>query len=544
MGALCQSYVISTKEEHETEMAVIENPILRGFNPDPSLLRVGDDYYIATSTFEWFPGVQIHHSRDLVHWELISHPLDRVSQLDMLGADDSCGVWAPCLSYDKGTFYLIFTNVRSFLGMFKDTPNYLVTAQDIHGPWSEPVYLNASGFDPSLFHDRDGKKYLVNMLNDYRDYQTSFAGIVLQEYSEAEQRLVGERINIFKGTPAGMTEGPHLYYHDGYYYLMTAEGATGYEHAVTLARSRSITGPYEPDPMGHTLTTRNLRGYGLQKAGHGSLIQAANGRWYIAHLCGRPLGEHRRCILGRETALQEVIWKDGWLRAADGTSRPALSVEIPDVEGTQNSNCLREDFDGDQWSIHLQSLRAPLGSLASLTERKGWLRLYGGESPNSKFRQAHLAHRQQSFVSETTTKLEFAPRHFQHMAGLTYFYNTQCYYYLYVTRDELMGRVLNLISCDYKVGTMPIGAGIQLPEEGPVWLRLNTSYEKAWFSYSLDGVQFEQAGPTLDATILSDDYYEEKGHCMFTGAFLGLACQDLAGDGCYADFDFFDYQEK
>ena len=525
-------------------MTKIQNPILRGFNPDPSILRVGNDYYIATSTFEWFPGVQIHHSKDLVHWELIAHPLERTSQLNMLGEGDSCGVWAPCLTYDKGTYYLIYTDAKTFIGMFKDTHNYLVTAKDIRGPWSEPIYLNCSGFDPSLFHDEDGRKYLVNMVMDYRDYQSSFGGIVLQEYSEKEQKLVGPKVNIFKGTPVGVTEGPHLYRHDGWYYLMTAEGGTGYAHGVSLARSKNLLGPYEPDPKGLTITTRHLAGYGLQKAGHGSLIQAANGRWYVAHLCGRPLGEKKRCVLGRETSLTEVIWKDGWLRTADGTNRPPLELEIPDAEGSALSRNMEEEFDKATWSIHLQSLRAPLGDRASLTERPGWLRLYGAECPNSTFRQSMLTHRQQSFVCEAETKLEFDPKDFQHMAGLTYFYNTQCYYYLYVTKDELLGRVLTLICCDSRKGRMPMGAGIQIPEEGPVWMKVSVDYEKAWFSYSLDGTHFETAGPKVDATILSDDYFEETGHCMFTGAFFGICCQDLAGDGCFADFDYFHYHEK
>ena len=146
---------------------------------------------------------------------------------------------------DKGRFYLIYTDVKSFIGSFKDTHNYLVTAEDIHGPWSEPIYLNSSGFDPSLFHDRDGRKYLVNMVMDHRSYSASkFAGIVLQEYSEAERKLVGPKKVIFKGSHLGVTEGPHLYWKDGYYYLMTAEGGTGYHHAVTVARSRNIDGPY------------------------------------------------------------------------------------------------------------------------------------------------------------------------------------------------------------------------------------------------------------------------------------------------------------
>lgn len=525
-------------------MAKIKNPILPGFHPDPSILRVGEDYYIATSTFEWFPGVQIHHSRDLVKWDLVGYPLDRVSQLDMLGADDSAGVWAPCLSYDKGIYYLIYTNVKSFHGLFKDTPNYLVTASDIRGPWSGPVYLNASGFDPSLFHSPDGKKYLVNMVWDHRSYENSFGGIVLQEYSEEEKKLVGPVKNIFKGTSTGLTEGPHLYWHDGYYYLMTAEGGTSYEHAITVARSRNLEGPYEPDPAGPLLTTRHLRTYGLQKSGHGSLIEGANGRWYVAHLCGRPLGEKRRCVLGRETALQEVCWQDGWLRMSDGTNRPSLEIEIPGVDSVRNSNELHEEFDQDQWSTHLQSLRVPLNERASLTVRKGWLRLYGGESPTSKFHQSLLAHRQQAFCCTVTTKMEFEPENFQQMAGLIYYYSTYCFYYLHVTRDERQGKMLTLLSYDGGRGSYPIGAGIPIPEEKALYLRLSANHENARFSYSLDGTNYSELGPVLDATILSDDYCAEYGQEGFTGAFVGICCQDLAGKKRYADFDWLYYEEQ
>ena len=168
----------------------IQNPILKGFNPDPSIIRVANDYYIATSTFEWFPGVQIHHSRDLMHWQLITRPLNRRSQLDMLGVPDSCGVWAPCLSYHQGTYYLVFSNVKSFDGVWKDTPNYLVTTQDIRGDWSEPIFLNASGFDGSLFHDENGRKWYTSMLLDHRKGKF-FGGIILQEYDAQAEKLVG-----------------------------------------------------------------------------------------------------------------------------------------------------------------------------------------------------------------------------------------------------------------------------------------------------------------------------------------------------------------
>lgn len=537
---------------------MIQNPVLSGFHPDPSILRVEDDYYIATSTFEWFPGVQINHSKDLVHWDLLGYPLTRVSQLNMIGEEDSCGVWAPCLSYDKGRFYLIYTDVKSFIGSFKDTHNYLVTAEDIHGPWSEPIYLNSSGFDPSLFHDRDGRKYLVNMVMDHRSYSASkFAGIVLQEYSEAERKLVGPKKVIFKGSHLGVTEGPHLYWKDGYYYLMTAEGGTGYHHAVTVARSRNVDGPYEVAPNTPMLTSRYFPTHELQKAGHGSLVETPDHQWYLAHLCSRPVGQERRCILGRETAIQKVKWVEDWPVLEDGTCLPQMEVAAP-MAGNQKNNTeegkvrdgveakeidmsgpwFYEDFDGDTWSLHLQSLRIPLDDRASLTDRPGWLRLYGAESLNSHFTQSLLGCRQQSFYMEAETKVEFQPENFKQMAGLAYYYNTQCYYYLHITRDDQFGRILSIIKNDLGKGSYPIGMGVPIPEKDPVWLKLTTRKETAQFSYALDGENYREIGEPLDATILSDDYFDQTGHGMFTGAFVAICCQDTSGERKAADFDW------
>lgn len=527
-------------------MAHVTNPILRGFNPDPSIIRVDNDYYIATSTFEWFPGVQIHHSVDLINWELISHPLSRLSQLNMLGESSSCGIWAPCLSHAKGIFYLVYTDVKSYIGMFKDTHNYLVTATDIMGPWSEPIYLNSSGFDPSLFHDDDGKKYFVNMLMDYRCWNSKFGGIVLQEYSEETQSLIGTPINIFKGTPLGLTEAPHLYKHEDYYYLMTAEGGTGYEHSVTMARSKSLEGPYEVDPLNPILTSYHTPLHPIQKAGHASIVSGHHGKWYMAHLCGRPVGEARMCILGRETALQEVKWVDGWLRLANGSNTPSYSLDIegiPDVI-TQRKHDLFEDFDGETYSIHLQSLRVPLDDRASLSARKSYLRLCGAESFSSCHYQSLLAHRQQSFYVQVTTKVDFKPFNFQTMAGLVYYYDSLSYYYLYITQDEFAGRVLSIITCVLGKGSQPLGVGVQLREEGEVYLRLTTNKETAQFSYSYDNHHYEPIGNVLDATVLSDDYYDATGHIKFTGAFIGICCQDLARQRSYADFDFFEYKER
>ena len=388
---------------------VIRNPILPGFNPDPSIVRVGDDYYIATSTFEWFPGVQIHHSRDLVHWRLLARPLVRASQLDMRGDADSCGVWAPCLTHADGRFYLIYTDVKRFGrataagaagASLRDFHNYLVTSERIDGEWSDPAYLNSSGFDPSLFHDDDGRKYLLNMLWDHRPGRNRFAGIVLQEYSPAEQRLVGERHTIFSGTAIGFTEGPHLYKRDGWYHLLTAEGGTGWGHAVTMARSRTLLGPYELHPDVHVLTARDRPDAALQRTGHADLVETASGETYMVYLCGRPLANRGRCTLGRETAIQPMTWgDDGWLRTADGQGLPAIEAAAPAGLAPHPHPLapVRDDFDTQTLPIAFQWLRTPYpDDLFSLRARPGHLRLYGRETIGSLFRQTLVARRQQA----------------------------------------------------------------------------------------------------------------------------------------------------
>lgn len=533
-------------------MSKITNPILKGFNPDPSIIRVEDDYYIATSTFEWFPGVQIHHSKDLVHWELITHPLSRKSQLNMIGNPDSGGVWAPCLSYDKGTFYLIFTDVKSHIGSFKDTHNYVVTAQHIQGPWSEPYYLNSSGFDPSLFHDDDGRKWFVNMVWDHRKNKNSFGGILLQEYSEDEHRLVGPIHNIFRGTKLGLTEAPHLYKREGFYYLMTAEGGTRLGHAVTMARSASIYGPYEVDPQNPMLTSFQKPELELQKAGHGSLVETPTNEWYLVHLIGRPLQVNGRCNLGRETAIQKVEWDEaGWLRLVDGSNSPSLILEGPPVPehpfALEDNN--HDDFDSGQFSIHYNSLREPItDEWATLTERPGYLRLRGRESFNSTHRQSLIARRQQAFHIVAETAVEFDPETFQQMAGLVYYYNTKNYYFLRISWDEELGKCIGIMASNRGVYQEPLDLEISVEGWDRVYLKAEIDDERLQFYYSQDGDNWLTIGPILDASTLSDENAELKheGFFMdqgFTGAFIGLCVQDLSGRRKHADFDYLAYRE-
>ncbi len=524
-------------------MRYIQNPILKGFHPDPSFLRVGDDYYIATSTFEWFPGVQIYHSKDMVNWKLIARPLNRLSQINMQGNSSSCGVWAPCLSYDKGVFYLIYTDVKT-KGVLKDTHNYLVTTEDIRGDWSDPIYLNSSGFDPSLFHDDDGRKWLVNMLWDHRPWKHPFAGIVLQEYSTKEKKLIGTPVNIFKGTELGKTEGPHIYKRNGYYCLMTAEGGTGLNHAASMARAKSLYGPYEVDPENPILTSTTNPTLPLQKSGHASLVETQNGEWYITHLCGRPLPSKGRCILGRETAIQKVIWtEDGWLRLEHGGNHPKVQVPAPDLElhPFEQEDPL-DHFDSPNLSNHFQSLKVPLGEdQMSLTERPGFLRLKGKESLSSVHHQSLVARRQQSFKYKAEICLEYEPESFQQMAGLICLYDNMNYFYLHVTHDEEAGVCINIMNCDRALITYPLPAPIPLDtKSNRYYLKVEVIYDRLQFYYSLDGNNWTKIGSVYDNSILSDEYCYLSG---FTGAFVGMCCQDISGTGKHADFDYFKYVE-
>lgn len=440
---------------------------VRGFNPDPSIVRVGDDYYVATSTFEWFPGVQIFHSRDLETWTVVARPLNRPDLLDMRGVPDSCGVWAPCLSYADGRFWLVYTVVTRFDGVFKDTHNYVTTCETVDGDWSSRVYLNSSGFDPSLFHDEDGRKWLLNMVWDHRPDRTSFGGILLQQYDPAARKLVGPVRNIFSGSALGYTEGPHVYMRDGWYYLMVAEGGTGYDHAVTLARSRFLEGPYEVDPQGPMISARTTPDAPLQRLGHGSLVEAPDGTPVVMHLCSRPIPGLRRSPMGRESAITRCAWSpEGWLRAVSNEqATPGAVAEAKHYRFTPQG--LDPDF---HW------LRTPDPTeVFSLTEKPGILRLRGREALGGLFTQALVARRQTEFVYEAETELVFEPDSFQQMAGLVAYYNGHKHHYLYASWDEVAGKHLGLMSCNGDQSLTDVfplnGARIPLPKGRPVRLK-------------------------------------------------------------------------
>jgi len=532
----------------------IVNPVLKGFNPDPSMIRVGNDYYAAVSTFEWFPGVQIHHSKDLVNWALVAHPLQRTSQLDMKGNPNSGGIWAPCLSYADGRFWLIYTDVKVTEGSWKDCHNYLVTCETVDGDWGEPISMGSQGFDASLFHDTDGRKYYMSMIWDPRAGNHPFNGIMLQEYSPEQKKLTGPIKNIFQGTDIKLTEAPHIYKINGWYYLLTAEGGTKFEHSSTIARSKNIWGPYEIHPENPILTAYlDPRNY-LQKCGHASLFNTPDDEWYLAHLTGRPIADPNQsihqnrgwCPLGRETSIQKVEWRDGWPYVVGGKAGRRY-VEAP--KNAAEHKCAptypeTDRFESDKLNINFATLRVPFTEkLGTLKAVPGHLRLFGNESLTSTFTQSQVSRRWQSFYFEAETAVKFNPVNFQQAAGMINYYNTQNWTALQVTWNEKFGRILELSIMDNIIFTQPLANKIAVPESAEyVYLRSTVERELYHYSYSFNGTEWKRIEIPLQSIKLSDDYILGGG--FFTGAFVGMQAEDTSGQRLPADFKYFRYSEK
>ena len=307
-------------------MYYAKNPILPGFCPDPSICRVGEDYYLVVSSFSYFPGVPVFHSKDLAHWEQIGNVLERTSQLPLPQSGHSQGIYAPTIRYCDGTFYMITTNVSA-------GGNFIVTASDPAGPWSEPYWLGeeAQGIDPSLFFDDDGTCYYIGTRPNQKGvrYNGDWE-IWVQQLDLSTMRLTGESKKVWKGAGHHVIwpEGPHLYKKGEYYYLMHAEGGTADNHAVAIARSRDIWGPYEGCPNNPILTHRHLgTEYPITAVGHGDLVADENDNWYMVMLGSRRCEGHVNT--GRDTYLAKVTWENDWPVVNKGTGKLEERVELP-----------------------------------------------------------------------------------------------------------------------------------------------------------------------------------------------------------------------
>nr|WP_223165434.1 glycoside hydrolase family 43 protein [Lentzea indica] len=389
-------------------MAQLMNPVLPGSHPDPSVCRVGPDHYLVTSTFEYFPGLPIFHSRDLVHWRLLGHVLDRPSQLPLQGVRASGGLYAPTIRHHDGVFYVVCTLV----GGQRESGNFVVTATDPAGEWSEPRWLpEADGFDPSLFFDDDGRAWWTATREVRSPGQTE---VWLREFDPVRLKLVGEEHVLWRRGAmhnAVWLEAPHLYKVDGRYVLLCAEGGTDFEHSVVVAFSDEVTGPYRGSPLNPVLTHRHLgRDHPIAATGHADLVCTQNGQWYAALLATRPYGGYYY-NLGRETFIVPVSWENGGPVFSPGTGRVETSYPAPDLpEHPWPVPAQTDGFDSAKLDPAWLSLRTPEEPFWSLTERPGHLRLrVRPESITDPVTPSLVVRRQQHQNFHASCVLEFTP---------------------------------------------------------------------------------------------------------------------------------------
>ena len=502
-----------------------DNPVLPGFHPDPSLCRVGADYYLATSSFEYFPGVPLFHSRDLVHFRPIGHALTRESALPLSNARSSEGIFAPTLRHHDGTFYLVTTNVSG-------GGNFYVTAKDPEGPWSDPIYLpeEHGWMDPSLFFDDDGKVYFTRHGGGER------GGIYQTELDLARGGLRGPVRLIWRGTGGIWPEGPHLYKRNGVYYLMIAEGGTSYGHGVTVARATSPFGPFEACARNPILTHAHRPEHPIQATGHADWVSTPEGHDFLAFLGIRPENGHHH--LGRETFLAPMTWHpDGFPLVNEG--RP---VELSMVaRGLPPSSPFptpepRDHFTQPSLAPTWNFIRNPSPEHWSLAARPGWLRLSGTRaSLDTLASPAFVGRRQQHFACRASALLEFEPEREGEEAGLTLRANEENHYDLCVVRAGERRRVRLRTRVQ---GETRVMGDVEAPH-GP--LVLSIAAERGRYDFAVAGV--EAASRTLGSASPVSLSTERAGG--FTGVYIGLyATTPHAAPMPPADFDWFEYRAR
>ena len=498
-----------------------QNPIIPGFHPDPSICRVGRDYYLVTSSFEYFPGVPLFHSRDLVHWQQIGHCLTRPDQLNLRDAPSSGGIYAPTLRHHDGRFYMITTNTTH-------GGNFYVHTDDPTGEWSDPVRVRQGGIDPSLLFDPDGTVQLTSNGLQWKDTWGIYQSTIDIETGE----LLSDPEFIWGGTGGRYPEAPHLYRIDDLYYLMIAEGGTEYTHMETIARSEDPLGPFEPCPHNPILSHRS-RPSPIQATGHGDLIQDHNGNWWMVFLAVRPhrgLWHH----LGRETFLAPVAWDtDGWpVVGNEGTVNFQMEGDVPEDHGWESPE-VRDDFDEERLRPCWNFLRNPDPESWSLSEKDSTLTLHGGKSNlNAISSPTFIGRRQQHFRCRARALLDFRSESSRTEAGLAVRMDERHHYEMALTRRA--GKRTVILRChigplEQEIASAPAACN-------PVELNVTADREQYTFSFSCAGDTAIRLG-TAETRYLSK---EVAGG--FTGVYFGMYATGN-GRSCNnpAHFDWFEY---
>lgn len=522
------------------------NPIISGFAPDPSIVRVDDDFYLVNSTFEYFPGIPVYHSSDLINWELVSYALHDPAQVELSGIKSSDGIHASTIRHHDGLFYVITTN------NVDGTPvNFIVTAKDPRGSWSAPFVLeDAPGIDPSLFFDDDGRAWYVG---NHVPPEPAFDGqaeIWLQELDLAAMQLTGERFYLWRGCCQGVwAEGPHVYKKNGFYYLLISEGGTGYEHALSVAISKHITGPYQNNPRNPVLTHRQLSyDFPITGVGHADLVELADGRWYAVAL-GWRLIDGRHGILGRETFLVPVAWEtEHYWWQDEKLTFPVFSPQTGRIElhfpqpfaGTLQRRAAGfvDDFDGERLGPEWNFRRTPQRTFWSLADNPGALRVYLQSGALGEREQySFVGVRQRHFNFAAVTKMTFTPTAGEE-AGLIVIQNDKSAYRLTLLQHGA-GKQLRLVQSLYDEESVLADRAYA---SDTVYLKVTADYLAYSFYFSMDGKSWSLLLADVDGTALSPSVL--RGY-NYTGAYIGLyASANGSASDNYADFARFSYESN
>jgi xylan 1,4-beta-xylosidase len=489
------------------------NPIIPGFNPDPSICRVGEDYYLVTSSFEYFPGVPIYHSRNLVNWTQIGHCLSRESQLPLAGSRISGGIFAPTIRYHQGRFYMVTTNTSN-------GGNFYVWSDDPAAEWSDPIWVDQGGIDPDLFWDDDGSVYFTS--NTF----------VQRKIDIETGKFLSAPTTVWLGCGGASTEATHMYKIDGLYYMMIAEGGTENGHCVTIARASSPQGPWESCPHNPILTHRGINSP-IQATGHADMVEDHNGNWWMVCLGIRPRRYPPTHLLGRETFLTPVKWVDGW-PVIGNNGEIALEMEghdgLPSVE--EQSLSTHDDFDEDRLPLHWSFLCNPASGSWSLGDSQLSLRCAEAGLTTMEG-QSWVGRRQQHYWFRVKARVDFNPQNEFEEAGLTVFQNKDHHYEVaFVCQGEsrrlIVRRTIGTLSAEVASTPLP---------EGPVTLAI----EGTPAEYSL-GYQSGDDGPVYLATGEARYLSTEVGG-SFTGVYLAMYA---TGNGQTSEnragFDWFKYE--
>lgn len=527
-----------------------QNPLLCGFYPDPSICRVGEDYYMVTSSFVYYPGIPIFHSRDLIHWEQIGHGIERPDQLDYKNCETSLGLWAPTIRYHKGTFYIINTFVSEGREARRD--NYIITAADPAGPWSDPVFVeHADGIDSSLFFDDDDSMWYVGNFICPEALFEGHHGIYLCELDPKTFQFKGERHILWDGNQSRnkWLEAPHIYKKDGYYYLLAAEGGTFVNHSVMMARCSAIDGIYEICPRNPVVTHRHLSPLSdIAVTGHADIVETQNGEWWMVLLAVRPYQNdspilttdscgHFHYNLGRETFMAPVIWDDdGWLRLDNETGLINQEERLPDLPASYVPLAdPNDDFESDTLAMIWNTIHPPVTPFYSLSERKGFLRLKLSPDTISEITTpSFVGRRQQHKLCQAKTAMEFAPAAPNEEAGLVLLQDDRFNYIFTMTCKENQ-TILRVAKTEF--GTYSVLKELPVEPAKRIYLSAQCNDTVYCFYYGYSEREMICVSEDLDAALLSSTV-----NGGFTGTYMGMyASSNGSKSENYADFDWFHY---